>query len=88
MNARRPVNVRKSRREYQALRARIRDAGYNQTTLADALDISRVRVCKLLGGGVIWRADEIEAVANELGLNFEEIGRMFFYKRGQDQWLP
>ena len=80
-------NLRKAKRYYPALRDRMFEAGWTSRDLAPIVGISEQTLSHRLCGRSSWTQRGIESIADELGLTFEEIGRMFFYKRGQDQWL-
>ena len=80
------AEIRKTKRLYPALRERIKNAGYTQADIGELLEQTPPTISMKLCGKREWRQEEIEILSVELGLTFEEIGRMFFYKRGQDQW--
>lgn len=83
-----PGEVRKASRRYPALHDRIAEAGFTKAEIWAALGMSRQTADSRLYGRSPWRQNEIEILAAELGLTYEEIGRMFFYNRGRDQWGP
>lgn len=80
------LEIRQAKRLYPALRERLKDAGYNQRKLGELIGSTIPMVSMKLGGQRQWKQTDIEIIASALGLTWEEIGRMFFYKRGQDQY--
>lgn len=77
---------RKAKRLYPALRERVYAAGYNLMQIGELCGLSKSSTTLRFCGKVEWTQEDIEIIANEIGLNYEEIGRLFFYTRGQDQY--
>ena len=78
--------TRKARRNYPALRERVKQAGYTQEEIAEMIGTTAPNASMKFCGKRRWSQTDIEIIAAELGLSYEEIGRMFFYRQSPHQY--
>ena len=65
---------------YSKLLGRIKECGFTQTRLADAIGINRGTLSSKLNGQYSFSMKEIDSICRELNISNDEIGAYFFTK--------
>ena len=65
---------------YSKLLGKIKECGYTQARLADAIGINRGTLSAKLNGQFSFLAKEIDSICRELNISNDEIGAYFFTK--------
>lgn len=64
--------------DYSKLSGRIKERGYTQKSLAEAVGISESQFCQKLSGKYAFKQTEIRKICDILDIEAEEIGAYFF----------
>lgn len=69
--------------DYSKLHGRIKECGFNQTTLAKQIKISVPTLSEKLNNKYAFTMKEIDAICKALNISKEEIGVYFFTEKVQ-----
>ena len=64
--------------DYSKLRGRIKECGYTQKSLAEAIEISESHFSQKLTGNYLFTQKEIDKICDALKISVSEIGAFFF----------